>query len=544
MANFASADALALGSASLLAITRLRTRAMQPLDGATRGGGFTHRPAARGPGRPLTRPSLEPPHTACDRARMRARPFRGLVTFSLAALCGHLGCAPKPAQTAASSAPCTVEADTSPASDEHDVEPTHNPLTTAETQRPVTIADARDLAQRILVLDGHVDLPFRLEGLPDGTKLDLTRGESGGDFDLPRTRLGGLDAPFMSIYTPAKLEGTGKSKALADKLIDIVESLETRWPRHFRVARSTADVHAAFADGVIALPMGMENGSPIEKDIANLHHFYHRGIRYITLAHSRANHLSDSSYDENRPNGGLSSFGIRVVAEMNRLGIMVDVSHLSDDAFWDVMKHSAVPVIASHSSCRHFTPGFERNMSDEMIMAMAQRGGVIQINFGSTFIDHEVQAHSKKHRPKINAMLKEKGIESPWSPGARPHVERYNADNPGAYSTVERVADHIEHVVQIAGIDHVGLGSDFDGVGDSLPVGLKDVGEIPNLFRVLLERGFSESDIEKIASGNVLRVWTAAEQFARGKTPDADEQKPAPQAEIQVTDEPLKTAVR
>jgi membrane dipeptidase len=376
-------------------------------------------------------------------------------------------------------------------------------------------AAADALAHEVIILDGHVDVPYRIEKskAADGSITeDVTGPTETGDFDYPRARKGGLDAPFMSIYVPAKYEDGG-AKEVADSLIDIVEGFAERAPEKFALARSPADVRSNFASGRISLPLGMENGSPIESDLANVAHFHERGIRYITLAHSKDNHISDSSYDDRHTHKGLSEFGKKVVVEMNRTGIMVDVAHISDDAFWQVMEISKAPVIASHSSCRHFTPGFERNMSDEMITSLAEHGGVIQINFGSTFIDAEAREQNSKRWRELDKLVKESGHPED-SPEARALKKEYRAAHPAKVSSVEKVADHIEHVVEIAGIEHVGLGSDFDGVGDSLPTGLKDVSAYPNLIRVLLERGHSRSDVEKICSGNVLRVWEAVETHA------------------------------
>jgi membrane dipeptidase len=190
---------------------------------------------------------------------------------------------------------------------------------------------------------------------------------------------------------------------------------------------------------------------------------------------------------------------------MNRVGIMVDISHVSDSAFYDVMKITKAPVIASHSSCRYYTPGFERNMSDEMIKALAKNGGVIQINFGANFLD-SIASKNDALRDSLEKILEEKKLTSADAE-AQPIIEQFGKQHKELYSDVERVADHIDHVVQIAGIDHVGIGSDYDGVGDSLPLGLKDVSTYPNLIAVLLKRGYSPEDIEKICSKNVFRVW-------------------------------------
>jgi membrane dipeptidase len=189
------------------------------------------------------------------------------------------------------------------------------------------------------------------------------------------------------------------------------------------------------------------------------------------------------------------------------------VSHISDDAFWDVMKLSKVPVIASHSSCRHFTPGWARNMSDEMIQALARSGGVIQINFGSGFVDAESSKLETSRWKKRSAMLAKAKLDA-HDPRAKPLLDKFEKDNPPRLATVAQVADHIDHVKALVGIDHVGLGSDFDGLGDTLPTGLKDVSEYPNLIKVLLERGYSDEEIEKVCSGNVLRVWEKVEAAA------------------------------
>ncbi|MCA9698000.1 MAG: membrane dipeptidase, partial [Myxococcales bacterium] len=205
-----------------------------------------------------------------------------------------------------------------------------------------------------------------------------------------------------------------------------------------------------------------------------------------------------------------------VVAEMNRVGIMIDVSHVSDQTFAQVMELSAVPVIASHSSCRHFTPGWERNMSDEMIQALAAKGGVIMINFGGSFLSQEYQQAADAGKAALQIVLDEHGL-SRDDPAAKELVEAYRAEHPIPHVALSVVADHIDHVVEIVGIDHVGLGSDFDGVGDSLPAGLEDVSMYPHLIRELLDRGYGEADIQKICSGNALRVWQAVEDYAAAR---------------------------
>lgn len=368
---------------------------------------------------------------------------------------------------------------------------------------------AQELAHKYIITDGHVDLPYRLRiqnFRPTKEYLGIPIETEDGDFDYVRSRAGGLDAPFMSIYIPASYQETGGAKELADTLIDMVVSITEAHPDKFMLANSPADVKEAFAAGKLALPMGMENGAPIGDDIENVSYFRKRGIDYITLTHSKDNLICDSSYDTTRTWNGLSDFGYEVVKEMNRMGIMVDISHVSDSTFWQVMDLSQAPCIASHSSARKFTPGFERNMNDDMIRALARNGGVIQINFGSTFLDGEVAAQRDQLRNDLNALLAEQDL-SYRDEAAQPIIEQFRKDNPTLFADVKTVADHIDHVVALSGVDHVAFGSDFDGVGDSLPTGLKDVSMFPNLLYELLVRGYQEDEIAKMCYGNVFRVW-------------------------------------
>lgn len=368
---------------------------------------------------------------------------------------------------------------------------------------------AAELARRVMIIDTHVDVPYRLQH----SDADISQRTEDGNFDYPRAVAGGLDLPFMSIYVPASYQESGGAKAFADTLIDELESIVSDNPDKFVMVSSVAAARDAFANGLVGFAMGIENGAPVESDLGNLRHFYDRGVRYITLTHSKDNEICDSSYDESHTWQGLSPFGREVVAEMNRLGIMVDISHVSDAAFDQVLELTTAPVIASHSSCRHFTPNFERNMSDEMIQRLAENGGVIQINFGSSFLDGEYQQARSSDWAAVGQYLEEQGIDSN-SAEAAAYQEQYFADRPLQVVDVQRVAEHIEHVVQLVGIDHVGLGSDFDGVGDSLPTGLEDVSEYPNLLAELMRRGFDDEALEKICGGNLLRVWQEVEDLA------------------------------
>ena len=368
---------------------------------------------------------------------------------------------------------------------------------------------ASEIAHKYLLTDTHIDVPYRLHA----GWVDVTVSAPDGQFDYPRAVEGGLDLPFMSIYTPAEMEKEGGSYELANQLIDSMEAIAARAPDKFMLVHSVADAKKAKQSGRIGLAMGMENGSPLDHKLENVKFFADRGIRYITLAHGLSNQISDSSYDDNHPWGGLSPFGKEVIAEMNRVGIMVDISHVSDDAFWQTLEVTKVPVIASHSSARKYTPDFERNMSDDMIVALGKNGGVIQINWGSGFLTAEANAYSTKMWADRTAWLKEHEFDEDGEE-AKQYSKDYRAKQPYPYATMAQVVDHFDHVIKLAGVDHVGIGSDFDGVGDSLPVGLKDVSQYPNLIAEFLRRGYSESDIAKILGGNLMRVWTEVETYA------------------------------
>ncbi len=375
---------------------------------------------------------------------------------------------------------------------------------------------AREIAQKFVIIDTHIDVPYRIEA----TWADVTVAAEDGEFDYPRAVKGGLNIPFMSIYTPADLEKEdGDASAnyeLANRLIDSVEALAARAPQKFMLVSSVADAEKAVKSGRIGLAMGMENGSPINHKLENIRFFADRGIRYITLAHGLSNHISDSSYDENHQWNGLSPFGKEVVAEMNRVGVMIDISHVSDEAFFQVMELSKVPVIASHSSPRHFTPGWERNMSDDMIKALAKNGGVIQINFGSSFLSQKSKTWYDTMDELRTAYLEENGLDEE-SEEASQFEKDYRLEHPYPYATLDDLVASFEHVIKLVGAEHVGIGSDFDGVGDSLPENMKDVSYYPALVEALLKREYPVDTIRAIMGGNLLRVWREVEAYAVGK---------------------------
>jgi membrane dipeptidase len=390
-----------------------------------------------------------------------------------------------------------------------------SPKPTSEVESEDLTVLADKLAQENIIIDGHVDLPYRMvvKGFMLKKEVEDVSVETEGNFDHPKARRGGLDAPFMSIYIPARYQETGGAKAFADSLIDMVSQLPEEYPDLFAMANSPQEIQNNFDKGLISLPMGMENGAPVEDDLANVKYFADRGIRYITLTHSKDNQICDSSYDTTYTWNGVSPFGEQVISEMNKWGIMVDISHVTDSAAFDALRLTKAPVIASHSSCRKYTPDFHRNMPDSLIKALAANGGVIHINFGSTFLSKEVQDKREEMREHMTNWAAEQGLS--WRDSAyRAYAKQY-ATEIDAYADIQTVADHIDHVVNLVGVDFVGFGSDYDGVGDSLPKGLKDVSTYPNLIEELLVRGYTEEDIAKICYQNTFRVWNEVQKVAK-----------------------------
>lgn len=388
-------------------------------------------------------------------------------------------------------------------------------LGTAKPQTDFQITDsllftkAKQLAKDFIMVDTHIDLPSWLYD----EWFDVSQRSDKGEIDYPRAIEGGLDIAFMSIYTSPSLEGTGNSKVKADSMMVLVHKMVNDWLDKFTFISSTSEIPEQINKGKILLTMGMENGSPIENNLKNLEEFYNKGIRYITLAHYKWNHISDSANDPERKWNGISPFGEEVIKEMNRLGIMVDVSHISDSAFYDVMRLSKAPVIASHSSCRFFIPGLERNMSDEMIQTLAKNNGVIQINFANIFLRSGIYNKMEESETELKNYFEQNNID-PNSADAKDYSQKFTKEHPLEKASVQDVADHIDHVVKLVGVDYVGIGSDFNGVGDNLPIGLEDVSKMPNLVYELLVRGYKDEDIKKILGGNLLRVWKQVEEVS------------------------------
>ncbi|GAB4244852.1 MAG: dipeptidase [Acidobacteriota bacterium] len=368
--------------------------------------------------------------------------------------------------------------------------------------------DAVALAHELLILDTHVDLPYRL--FQEWTDIS---GETAGEFDWPKARAGGLDAIFAAIYVPASLSAE-QAFERADRLIDLVDGLAERWPDRFVRANRPEDVEAAFAAGKVALVLGMENGTPLGERGEHLDYLVKRGIRYVGMAHSRSNFLADASYDEERLWHGLSPLGRELVGRLNDRGVMIDLSHLSDEAALQVLELSRAPVIASHSSCRAFTPGWERNLSDELIRRIAAGGGVVQVNFGRMFLVDDYRRNRMEQVRRFRDFLRTRELEAD-APEAVAFRRRLAGEFPLPRVTVADVADHVEHIVKLVGVDHVGFGSDYEGLDGDLPEGLENVSRYPALLAELRRRGFDREALEKIAGGNLLRVWREVRRRAR-----------------------------
>ncbi len=372
------------------------------------------------------------------------------------------------------------------------------------------IERATALCKQSVLIDTHIDLPHRLT---NGVYEDVSARTDTGDFDYVRARSGGLDAAFMAAYVPPELQDTGTSFAYAERLIGTIDDLIAAHPDCFAHARSPSDVQRNRAAGLISLPLAIENGAALEGAIDNLAHFANRGVQYITLTHGRSNALCDSSYDEHRPWRGLSAFGRDVVKAMNALRMMIDVSHASDDAFYQILEASDQPVIATHSAMRHFTPGWERNVSDDMARALAGNDGMLMIAFGSSFLSNEMRAQSGEARRNRERAVVARGLD-PDSEDAKRLESAMRDENP--LGSVEDVADHVMRAISLMGVERVGIGSDFDGVY-TLPSGLQDVAGYPNLVAALLGRGLSDTDIERVLGGNMLAFWRRIQDQGQGQ---------------------------
>ena len=379
--------------------------------------------------------------------------------------------------------------------------------------RTVTDAEVARVHRSTLLIDTHNDLPSRtVEGFDIGSRTGT------GHTDIVRLKEGGVGAQFFAVYVAASYVTGNRSANRTLQMIDTVRhDIIERYPNDFMLATTAKDIDEAHRRGKIAALMGIEGGHAIEDSLRLLRDYYDLGIRYMTLTHSNTNNWADSSGDVNdakiKHHDGLTEFGKQVVLEMNRLGMMVDISHVADKTFWDALAVSKAPIFASHSSCRALT-NHARNMTDEMIVALAKKGGVVQVNFYCGFISQKFRDNDAADTKVLDArMAKETAGKNLSEPDRQILSEKLRKELNLSRATLADVVDHIDHIRKIAGIDAIGLGGDFDGVSCT-PVGLEDVSKYPNLTRALLEKGYSADDIRKIYGGNFLRVMRAVEAAA------------------------------
>ena len=364
---------------------------------------------------------------------------------------------------------------------------------------------------RAIAIDMHVDTVQRMLD----EDVDLTKQLSDGHFDSVRAKSGGLDAQFFSIWVEPQLFGGGGPNAVkrADDQIQAIRQLTEKHPETWAFATSAADVRRIAGDGKIAALLGLEGGYAIDERLENVERYYQMGVRYMSPAWSISTTWAGSSGDEVGSSRGLNEFGKSVVREMNRLGMMVDVSHVSDKTFWDIVATSSKPVVATHSACRAIA-NVPRNLTDEMIRALAKTGGVVNVIF---YPEHLEPGWSEKKRQVDAEIAPQVKQASESEPGdavhkkiARDRVRQQEYARRLPAVPLTRIVDHIDHIVKLVGVDHVGIGSDFDGV-QATASDLSNVGELPNLTRELVRRGYSEHDIQKILGGNMLRVMEAQE---------------------------------
>ena len=379
----------------------------------------------------------------------------------------------------------------------------------AQTSK-ISDAEVMKVHKSAILIDTHNDVTSRtVEGFDFGTESKESHT------DLVRMKKGGMGAQFFAVYVAANyLNGNHAANRTLQMIDTVRHDIIEKYPNEFVFATKADDIVAARKQGKIAALMGIEGGHAIEDSLRLLRQFYNLGIRYMTLTHSNTNNWADSSGDEGKHNG-LTDFGKDVVREMNRLGMMVDISHVSDKTFYDALEVSRAPVFASHSSCRALS-NIPRNMTDEMIKALAKKGGVVQINFGCDFLSQRYADENKPLRASMTKSmnaLREKYKDDPKTMRAEMRKLTASDREKVAPATIDDVVAHIDHVKKIVGVDYVGLGSDFDGVG-CVPTDLDDVSKWPNLTRKLLEKGYSAEDIRKIYGGNLIRVMREVEKVA------------------------------
>ena len=363
-------------------------------------------------------------------------------------------------------------------------------------------------AERPVTVDTHADTPSEFRDHP----FDLGVWNSSGHFDYPRMKAGNLDAEFFAAYVPAKYANRGAA-AYCMSIMETIHEMVDRYPSLVRLAASTGDIRSAVRGGKRAILIGIEGGHAIEDSLDLLRAFYRSGARYMTLTHTNSNHWADSSGDEGKHNG-LTPFGRQVVTEMNRLGMLVDISHVADSTFWNVIETTRAPVIASHSSARALA-GHKRNMTDDMLRAMAKNHGVVMVNFYPVFLSDEVARASRERDTKLAPQIAELKAKDPdegevYNKGLKELMDA----NPIPKIPYTLIVDHIDHIVKVAGIDTVGIGSDFDGIPGT-PTGMEDVSKLPAIRSELERRGYSKGDIDKVLGENFMRVFAEVERVAK-----------------------------
>jgi membrane dipeptidase len=370
---------------------------------------------------------------------------------------------------------------------------------------------AMKLHREAIVLDTHNDITSEITDRDFDMGARDTSGRT--QTDIPRMKDGGLDADFFAIYVASRYAREGGAARRALDMIDGVYEQARRHPESLEMAFTSDDIRRIHRTGKIAALMGIEGGHAIEDSLSALRQFYRLGVRYMTLTHSNTNNWADSSGDINNPkvkhHDGLTEFGREVVREMNRLGMAVDISHVADQTFWDAIETSQAPVIASHSSARALTD-IPRNMTDDMLRAVAKNGGVVMVNFGKNFVN----TRYVKPSPEIQAKLDE--IRNQYSGNPTEMRARLRElQGPSPHVTLDMLIDHFVHIAKVAGIGHVGIGSDFDGVGGQLPEGMEDISKLPAITYELLKRGYSDADVKKILGENFLRTMSEIERVAK-----------------------------
>jgi len=380
-------------------------------------------------------------------------------------------------------------------------------------RQPVVLTDeAKAIHREALVVDGHNDLPDQFREKKDLSfrSFDISRPQKGLHTDIPRLRDGGVGAQFWAAYVPVSTRKTGTSVKLCLEQIDVIDRMVKKYPDAFELARTADDIVRIHQGGKIASLIGIEGGHAIDNSLGVLRMYYDLGVRYMTLTHSESLDWADSATDKPKANG-LSSFGEEVVAEMNRLGMLVDLSHVSADTMRHALRVTRAPVIFSHSSA-YALAEHPRNVPDDVLKQTPKNGGLVMVNFYSGFVVPE----AARMRAKMFETLREMRAKYPDEKEFRLALAQWRKDNPIPRGTIHDVVDHIEHVIKVAGIDYVGLGSDFDGI-DSAPEQLEDVSKYPFITQELLNRGYRKEQILKILGGNFLRVFREVEKAAGKK---------------------------